>query len=189
MTAMLKPQEPSRARVLAVSRKATRSISKRPQPSIVLRSGLGVQDDVHCGKTIRHRSRMAKDPSLPNLRQVHLLHCELFAELATKGFEIEPAQMGENITTQGIPLLELPRGSRLRIGPEAIVELTGLRNPCAQLEQVATGLMGAVLERTVDGSLVRKAGVMAVVVSDGVVTPGDRIEVEIPKTCEPLEPV
>lgn len=177
------------AQVLAVCRKATRGISKCTEPRIVLLEGLGVEGDVHSGPTVRHRSRMAKDPTQPNLRQVHVLHCELFDELAAKGLEIKPGQMGENITTRGISLLELPRGARLRIGPQAIVELTGLRNPCAQLDGLYSGLMAAVLERSQQGALIRKAGVMGIVILGGTVTPGDPIEVELPSTMEPLEPV
>jgi MOSC domain-containing protein YiiM len=146
---------------------------------------------VHAGETVKHRSRVRKDPTQPNLRQVHLIHTELHEELAGRGFPvIAPGQMGENVTTSGVELLSLPRGTRLRLGQEAVVEVTGLRNPCNQLDEIAPGLMKAVLDRDADGEVVRKSGVMGVVLQGGEVRPGDAIEVELP--TEPhvrLEPV
>jgi MOSC domain-containing protein YiiM len=166
--------------VIAVSRSATHSMTKKNQSGIRLEAGLGVADDAHQGVRVKHRSRVARDPSQPNYRQVHLIHAELFDELAQAGFAISPGQMGENVTTRGIDLLGLPAGARLRLGAEAIVEITGLRNPCAQLDGIAPGLMKATLARDADGGLVRKAGIMGVVLAGGEVRPGDAIEVELP---------
>ena len=129
---------------------------------------------------MKHRSRVARDPSRPNLRQVHLIHAELHEELRSAGFNVSAGEMGENIATRGIDLLGLPTGARLRLGEEAVVEITGLRNPCAQLEGIQAGLMAAVLGRDERGALVRKAGVMGVVVAGGVVRPGDVVTVELP---------
>ena len=166
--------------VVAVSVSATHSFSKTTAPHIVLLEGLGVEGDAHSGVTVKHRSRVAQDPSQPNLRQVHLIHGELFGELSTRGFDVRPGQMGENITTQGIDLLALPVDTELRIGNDAMVRLTGLRNPCTQLDRFKRGLMSAVLDRTPDGNVIRKAGVMSIVVTGGVVRPGDAIEIRLP---------
>ncbi len=159
--------------VLAVSRSATHSLSKGGQLAIQLIAGLGVADDAHAGVTVQHRSRVARDPSQPNLRQVHLIHTELHEELRQRGFDVAAGQMGENITTRGIDLLGLPTGARLRLGDEAVIEITGLRNPCKQLEGIQHGLMAAVLDRDANGALIRKAGVMAIVLAGGIVRPGD----------------
>ena len=176
--------------VAAVSRSATHTLIKGNQAAIKLLAGLGVEDDAHMGVTVKHRSRVARDPSQPNLRQVHLIHAELHDELRGSGFDVAPGQMGENITTRGIDLLGLPTGTRLRFGAEAVVEITGLRNPCAQLDQIQHGLMAAVLDRDEQGNLVRKAGVMGVVVASGLVRPGDAVAVELPREPHrPLEPV
>lgn len=178
------------AKVIAVSRSATHTMSKANVDCIVLTAGLGVEGDAHQGTTVKHRSRVARDPSQPNLRQVHLIHAELHDELAEAGFHVTPGQMGENVTTRGIDLLSLPTGARLRLGPEALVEVTGLRNPCRQLEGIHKGLMAAVLDRDENGELVRKAGVMGVVLLGGEVRPGDEIIVELPDgPHEPLRPV
>jgi MOSC domain-containing protein YiiM len=177
-------------RVVAVNRSGTHSMNKTSLDRIRLLEGLGVEGDAHAGKTVKHRSRVARDPSQPNLRQVHLIQSELHDELNESGFEIVAGQMGENITTAGIDLLRLPTGTRLHIGEQALVELTGLRNPCAQLDGIQSGLMKAVLDRDAEGKLIRKAGVMAIVISSGDVCPGDAIEVILPP--EPfgsLEPV
>lgn len=171
----------SGARVIAVSRSPGHTLSKPHEETIRLLEGLGVEGDAHMGKTVKHRSRVKQDPTQPNLRQVHLIHTELFDELQDGGFEIEPGRMGENITTSGIALLELPVGSRLRIGSDAVVEITGLRNPCAQLESIQPGLMKAVLDRDADGNLIRKAGVMGIVLRGGEVQAGDAISVNLPQ--------
>lgn len=178
------------AEVVAVSRSATHTMSKRNELSIRLVAGLGVEGDAHAGETVKHRSRVARDPSQPNLRQVHLIHAELFDELAEAGFAIVPGQLGENVTTRGLDLLALPTGTRLRLGVDAIVEVTGLRNPCAQLEGISRGLMSAVLDRDEQGGLVRKAGVMGIVLAGGEVQAGDAIRVEMPGAPHrALEPV
>ena len=166
--------------VTAVSRSPRHRFSKDNATEIRLLAGLGVEGDAHSGETVQHRSRKRWTPHLPNLRQVHLLHAELFAELAAGGFAVEPGQLGENVTTRGLDLLALPVGTRLQLGAEAVVELTGLRNPCVQLDRFQDGLMAAVLDRDADGGLVRKAGVMSVVVDGGVVRPGDAVEVLLP---------
>ena len=176
--------------VTAVSRSATHTMTKPSEKGILLVAGLGVEGDAHHGATIKHRSRVARDPNQPNLRQVHLIHSELHDELRTSGFAVAAGQMGENVTTRGVDLLGLPAGARLRLGADAVVEVTGLRNPCAQLEGIAKGLMAAVLDRDADGNLVRKVGVMAIVVAGGEVHPGDLIEVERPAgEHRALEPV
>lgn len=176
--------------VIGVARDGEHRFGKVPQPRIRLIAELGVEGDAHAGVTVRHRSRRKKNPQLPNLRQVHLLHAELFEELAAKGFAVQAAEMGENVTTAGIDLLGLPRGARLRLGADAVVEVTGLRNPCSQIDDnIGEGAMAATLGRTPDGILIRKAGVMAVVLAGGEVMPGDAIEVELPDERVPLEPV
>jgi MOSC domain-containing protein YiiM len=166
--------------VTAVSRSAGHTLAKPNENSIWLLAGLGVEGDAHSGTTVKHRSRVARDPSQPNLRQVHLVHAELHDTLREQGFAVSAGQMGENVTTRGLDLLGLPTGARLRLGDTAVVEVTGLRNPCAQLDRIQPGLMAATLERATDGSLIRKAGIMAVVVEGGEVRPGDSIRVELP---------
>jgi MOSC domain-containing protein YiiM len=176
--------------VTAVSRSAAHTFSKAVCASISLRAGLGVDGDAHLGVTVKHRSRVARDPSQPNLRQIHLIHAELHDELLARGFAVSAGALGENITTRGIDLLALPQGSRLRIGSMAIIEVTGLRNPCVQLDRFQPGLMSAVLDRDPDGKLMRKAGIMGIVLADGVVRIEDRIRVDRPnRPFRPLEPV
>ncbi len=167
-------------RVVAVSASGSHHFSKANQPAIRLLAGLGVEGDAHQGVTVKHRSRVAVDPSQPNLRQVHLIHAELFDELATGGFRVTPGAIGENVTTSGIDLLALPRGTRLRLGDEAEIEVTGLRNPCIQLDAFQKGLTAALLGRDAEGRLVRKAGIMAIVREGGIVRPGDSIAVALP---------
>jgi MOSC domain-containing protein YiiM len=176
--------------VTAVSRSATHSMQKSNCASIQLLAGLGVWDDAHQGVTVKHRSRVARDPSQPNLRQVHLIHAELHDELAAQGFVLKPGEMGENVTTRGVDLLALPTGARLRLGDAALIEVTGLRNPCLQLDGIQKGLMAATLARDARGGLVRKAGIMGTVLTGGEVRPGDAIRVELPpEPHRPLEPV
>jgi MOSC domain-containing protein YiiM len=180
----------SDATVVAVSCSGSHTFSKPNAGSIRLIAGLGVEGDAHLGETVKHRSRVARDPNQPNLRQVHLVHAELLDELRPAGFNVGPGDMGENITTRGVDLLGLPAGTRLRLGDSAVVEVTGLRNPCAQLDGFQPGLMAAVLDRDAAGNLVRKAGVMAIVLSGGEVRPGDTIRVELPSPPHrSLEPV
>jgi hypothetical protein len=181
---------PLGARVVSVSLSASHTMSKPVRDGIRLVAEIGVEGDAHRGATVKHRSRVALDPTRPNLRQVHLIHAELHDELRASGFVLAPGEMGENLTTRGIALLALPTGARLRLGATAVVEITGLRNPCAQLDRLRPGLMAAVLDRASDGSLVRKAGVMGIVVAGGEVRPGDPIAVELPVgPARPLVPV
>jgi MOSC domain-containing protein YiiM len=168
-------------RVLAVCRSGRHGFSKPTALQIRLIAGLGVEGDAHAGATVKHRSRMARDAAQPNLRQIHLIHAELFDELAAAGFKVGPGDVGENITTRGLDLLGLPAGARLRLGERAVVEITGLRNPCYQLDTFQNGLMRAVLGRDAAGETVRKCGVMAIVVGSGVVQPGDPIAVVLPE--------
>jgi MOSC domain-containing protein YiiM len=176
--------------VESVGRSETHTMSKPVRESIVLVAGLGVDGDAHRGVRVQHRSRVRRDPTAPNLRQVHLIHAELLEELGAKGFPLSPGQLGENVTTRGVDLLGLPAGTRLRLGAAAVVEVTGLRNPCAQLDEIQAGLMAATLDRDEDGGLVHKSGVMGIVLAGGEVRAGDPIRVELPS--EPhraLEPV
>ena len=166
--------------VTAVSRSEGHTFSKPTQESILLIAGEGVDGDAHRGTTVQHLSRLKKDPVLPNLRQVHLIHSELHDELRLSGFEVGPGQLGENVTTRGIDLLGLPVGTLLHLGEEAVVEVTGLRNPCAQIDGLQRGLMAATLDRDADGNLIRKTGIMSIVLTGGFVRPGDRIRVELP---------
>jgi len=178
------------ATVTAVSRSPKHTLVKPNERSIRLLEGLGVEGDAHLGERVKHRSRVARDPSQPNLRQVHLIHGELHDELREAGFALSAGQMGENITTRGVDLLGLPAGTRLHLGDSAVVEVTGLRNPCAQLNRIQPGLMAATLDRDEDGNLVRKAGIMGVVIEGGEVCPGDPIRVELPpRPHQPLAPV
>ena len=176
--------------VEAVQKSGSHTLIKPGQLSLRLLAGLGVEGDAHMGVTVKHRSRVARDPSQPNLRQVHLIHAELHDELRAHGFTVGAGQMGENITTRGVDLLRLPVGTRLHLGAEAVVEITGLRNPCAQLERLQPGLLEAVLDHDAQGHLIRKAGVMGVVLAGGEVRPADPIRVELPQEPhQPLEPV
>src|SRR5687767_2716178 len=172
-------------KIVAVSQSQTHSFSKPNQASIKLIAGLGVEGDTHSGEKVQHRSRVAKDPSQPNLRQVHLIHAELHEELRTAGFDVSAGQMGENITTRGLDLLGLPTGTHLHLGNMAVVEVTGLRNPCYQLDDFQDGLMKAVLDKDEDGNLIRKAGVMSIVLVGGEVRAGDSVHVVLPS--EPHE--
>jgi MOSC domain-containing protein YiiM len=176
--------------VSAVSRSAMHTLVKANEESIRLLEGLGVEGDAHLGATVKHCSRVARDPFQANLRQVHLIHAELHDELRQSGFEVSAGQMGENITTRGVDLLGLPIGARLGLGAAAVVEVTGLRNPCGQLDRIQPGLMAATLERDERGNLVRKAGIMGIVIAGGEVRPGDPIRVELPpEPHRPLAPV
>jgi MOSC domain-containing protein YiiM len=176
--------------VTAVSRSASHTLLKPNADSIRLVSGLGVEGDAHLGELVKHRSRARRDPTQPNRRQVHVIHSELHDELRAGGFEVLPGQMGENVTTRGIDLLALPVGTRLRLGDSALVEITGTRNPCKQLERIQSGLMAATLDHDADGNLIRKAGVMGIVLEGGEVRPGDAVALELPAPPHrALEPV
>jgi MOSC domain-containing protein YiiM len=179
-TSMTGNQHTTTATVAAVARDAGHAFSKPLVSSIRLLTGLGVEGDAHCGATVKHRSRVAKDPTVPNRRQVHLIHAELLDEVARAGLKVEPGQMGENITTRALDVLGLPVATRLHIGAEAIVEITGLRNPCAQIDNFRKGLLAAVLSKNPDGSLIRKSGIMGIVIAGGLVIPGDPIRVVLP---------
>ncbi len=176
--------------MVAVSKSPEHTLQKQNQECVRLLKGLGVEGDAHLGETVKHRSRVKRDPSLPNLRQVHLVHSELQEELGAKGIPVAPGAMGENITTRGLDLLSLPTGTVLHLGQDAKVRVTGLRNPCSQLDSIHKGLMAATLEEQTDGELIRKGGVMSVVLEGGDVRPGDSIKVELPpKPHRSLEPV
>ncbi|MFJ3581921.1 MOSC domain-containing protein [Streptomyces sp. NPDC090127] len=177
----------SSATVTTVSSNGVYSFTKPNRDTITLLAGLGVEGDVHAGVTVKHRSRVAKDPTAPNLRQVHLIHAELFDEVAAAGFEVAPGALGENVTTRGLDLLGLPTGTRLHLGADAVVEVTGLRNPCVQIDAYRHGLLKQLLGRDEAGQLVRKAGIMGVVLNGGEVRPGDAIRVELP--AEPHRPL
>ncbi|MEU5251985.1 MOSC domain-containing protein [Streptomyces longwoodensis] len=166
--------------VTAVSSNGAYSFTKPNRDSIRVLAGLGVEGDVHAGVTVKHRSRMAQDPTQPNLRQVHLIHEELFTEVGAHGYEVAPGELGENITTRGLDLLGLPVGTLLRIGDSAVLEVTGLRNPCRQIDRFQDGLLKQVVGRDEHGNVVRKAGIMSVVKEGGVVRPGDTIDVRLP---------
>ncbi|MDX3567749.1 MOSC domain-containing protein [Streptomyces sp. ID05-47C] len=175
--------------VTAVSSNGEYSFTKPNRDSITLLAGLGVEGDVHAGVTVKHRSRVAQDPTQPNLRQVHLVQEELFDEVGAAGFTVAPGDLGENITTRGIDLLGLPAGTLLRIG-DAVLEVTGLRNPCLQIDNFRQGLLKQVVGRDEAGNIVRKAGVMSIVREGGVVRPGDAVEAELPSgPHRPLERV
>ena len=176
--------------VIAVSRSPAHTISKPIAESIQLLTGLGVEGDCHQGATVKHLSRILRFGNAPNLRQVHLIHEELFDELRQSGFAVSAGDMGENVTTRGVDLLSLPKGARLRLGGDAVVEVTGLRNPCRKLNRVQPGLMAATLARDEAGNLVRKAGIMGIVVAGGEIRGGDPIGVELPEEPhEPLAPI
>jgi len=176
--------------VVAVSAGSRHDFSKPTRSGVRLITGLGVEGDAHAGTTVQHRSRIRRDPSQPNLRQVHLIQAELHDELAPAGFAVGAGDLGENVTTRGIDLLGLPTATLLRLGAEAVVEVTGLRNPCVQLDRLEPGLLTAVLDRDADGGLVRRAGVMAVVVIGGEVRPGDDVRIELPpRPHRVLQPV
>lgn len=167
-------------RVLNLSVNPVHGFSKKASTRIRLLKGLGIEGDAHMGETVKHRSRVAQNPDQPNLRQVHLLHQEVFEELAAKGFTLKAGDIGENILTQGINLHNLPVGTRLLIGDNVVVELTGLRNPCAQIEAFQPGLLKAFLDKDEDGNIIRKSGVMSIVIEGGWINQGDTIRAELP---------
>jgi MOSC domain-containing protein YiiM len=184
------PDQKPKSIVIAVSRNAKHKFSKPVWESINLLEGLGVEGDAHMGVTVKHRSRVRRDPTQPNLRQVHLIHAELIDELRRRGFAVSPGAMGENITTRGVDLLALPCGARLHIGADAMIEVTGLRNPCIQLDKFQPGLMQATLGRDDAGKLIRKTGIMAVVRTGGTVRADDLVRVVLPDgPLRVLEPV
>ena len=167
-------------RVESVHASPGHTLGKPTRPAITLLAGLGVEGDAHMGRTVKHRSRVRRGPAQPNLRQVHLIPAELHDELAARGLPVRAGEMGENVTTRGVDLLALPEGTRLRLGQDAVVEVTGLRTPCQQLERVQPGLLAAVGGHDEHGEMVRRAGIMAIVVSGGEVRPGDPVDVDLP---------
>ena len=176
--------------VVSVNLQAKHRFSKTPAEQVQLIAGRGVEGDAHAGPTVQHRSRKRWTPSAPNLRQVHLIATELLDELAKQGYEVTPGQLGENITTRGLDLLTLPTGTRLKLGAQAEIEVTGLRNPCVQIDRFQPGLLKQVLDKDKAGKAIRKAGIMGVVVHGGPVKPEDPIALELP--AEPhraLKPV
>ncbi|MEE2752830.1 MAG: MOSC domain-containing protein [Candidatus Latescibacterota bacterium] len=176
--------------ILAVSLSSTHTFSKENQDSIRLLAGMGVEGDAHSGETVKHRSRVARDPTQPNLRQVHLMHSELLDELQAAGHTVLPSQMGENITTKGVDLLNLPLGTQLHLGGRAVIEITGLRNPCEQMNNISPGLLDATLSKDEAGQVRPLSGVMAIVLEGGTVEPDDSISVEFPpEPHKPLDPV
>ena len=176
--------------VEAVSANPEHTFSKATCRTIRLLAGHGVDGDAHAGATVKHRSRVARDASQPNLRQVHLIAAELHDELRDRGLDVQPGQLGENVTTRGVDLLRLPTGTRLQLGRDAVIEITGLRNPCGQLNRVHAGLKDVLSPRDAEGNIDRRAGVMAIVLTSGDVAPGDTIRVELPTPPHsPLEPV
>ena len=179
---MISMNKAEKGTVVAVSLSGTHTFSKETRESILLLTGLGVEGDAHCGTKVKHRSRVAQNPDQPNIRQVHLIQSELFGELNASGFSITPGLMGENIATKDIDLLSLPKGTKLYLGESAVIEITGLRNPCAQLDDLQAGLMAAILDKDAEGNLIRKCGVMSIVLRGGEVRPGDTIRPEMPPT-------
>lgn len=173
--------------VVAVSCSPLHTFSKPNRPYIKLIEGIGVQGDAHAGDKVKHRYLAKKDPTKPNLRQVHLIQSELFDELTAQGYSVGPGQLGENITTVGVDLLSLPTGTKLLIGAEVVIGLTALRNPCVQIDNYQKGLLSAVLDRDDEGNVIRKAGVMGVVLVGGEVRPGNHIRFSFPS--EPHHPL
>jgi MOSC domain-containing protein YiiM len=177
-------------KVESLSKDDGHHFSKKRYSSLTFIEGLGIEGDAHCGKTVQHRSRVKADPTQPNLRQVHIIHAELLTELQTKGFNVNEGTLGENVLTSGIDLLSLPTDTVLQLGPQILLQVTGLRNPCAQLDNFQQGLTKAVLDKDENGNLIRKAGIMAIVLKGGVVNIGDAITVELPaQPHKPLERV
>ncbi len=181
--------------IVAVHLNPKHTFSKLPQPSIHLLAGLGVEGDAHCGATVRHRYLVRRNPAAPNRSQIHLLEAEFLDALVTESASpgrlmegpLQPGDLGENITTRSLHLLTLPLGTRLHLGQHAIVELTGLRTPCKQLDKLRPGLMQASF---LPGTRQPRAGVMAIVLHSGTVRPGDSITVELPAFAhQPLRPI
>jgi hypothetical protein len=173
--------------VIAVSSSPAYTFSKPNLPSVNLVAGIGVEGDAHSGPLIRHRDLVNQDPTQPNLRQVLLIQQEIFESLAERGHEVGAGHLGDNITTQGLDLHALPTGTRLRLGDTAVVELTGLRQPCPQIDDFQNGLTTVLRHRDAEGDMVQAAGVMSIVLDGGTVKPGDRIELDVPP--EPHQPL
>ena len=142
--------------------------SKRAVERVTMVAGVGIEGDVHAGPLVQHRSRVRVDPNQPNLRQVHLIDDAVFAVAASAGFEIDHGDLGENVTVSGLDVHGLAVGTMLRLGESAFVAVTGLRNPCGQINGLRPGLLD-VLRRADGGDIVRRAGIMGVVVRGGEV--------------------
>ena len=166
--------------IVAVSRSPEHTFSKQNEESIRLIEGYGVEGDAHAGETVKHRYLVRKDPTLPNIHQVHLIQIELLEELNAKGFSVNPGDLGENITTRGVDLLGLPTGTKIKIGTQAIIELKTLRNPCVQIDQFQKGLLKEVLYKNEEGEVIRRAGVMGIILEGGIVRPKDEIVINLP---------
>jgi MOSC domain-containing protein YiiM len=172
--------------VVAVHRKEEYGVFKEIQESVHLVKGFGVQGDAHMGTLVQHRYNKKQNPNQPNLRQVHLIQAELFDDLKELGLIVKPGEMGENITTRNIDIINLPLDTKLHLGDSAILQLTGLREPCGQLNTVQKGLKNAVL----DESGKSRVGVMSVVLRGGAVKADDLIRVELPsEPHQDLQPV
>ena len=171
----------SLASVIALASDTGHNFSKITKPVITLVAGFGVQGDAHAGKTVQHLSDKKKNPQAPNLRQVHLIHSELFDELAEQGIDVQPGQMGENIVTRGIDLLGLAEGTQLKFPSGAVIQITGLRSPCKKLNTIHPNLLKAVVEKRADGSVQMKSGVMSIVLESGDIHAGDGIQIVVPK--------
>jgi MOSC domain-containing protein YiiM len=164
--------------VVAVSIDGKHRFSKTPRLSVSLTKGHGIEGDAHYGPLVQHRCLARRAPTAANLRQVHLIPSELFDALRTRGFEVRPGNLGENITTLGLDLECLPLGTMLRLGASAIVRLTGLRTPCILIDRFEAGL-----KDELRGGLLGprfRAGVMAIVSDGGEVSPGDLIRAVLP---------
>lgn len=166
--------------IVSLSRDPEHHFSKKPVPQLTLPAGLGVEGDAHAGVTVRHRSRVRQDPTQPNLRQVHLISAELLEECRELGFAVQPADLGENVLTRGLDVLGLPRGTRLKLGETAVVEVTGLRNPCQQIDDFRPGLLKVMVQKGSDGQPVFRCGIMGIVLTGGEVQVGNQLGVEWP---------
>jgi MOSC domain-containing protein YiiM len=174
-----------RGTVVAVASKEKHEFSKRTRHAITLVEDHGVEGDVHAGRVIQHRYLAKKMPVMPNNRQVHLIASELFTELGLSGFNVSPGELGENITTAGLDLTNLPLGTRLRLGSSAVVEITGLRTPCSLIDRFQKGLKRAMIMKHEQPRF--RCGVLGVAKATGKIAPGDPIIVELPSfSLQPL---
>jgi hypothetical protein len=163
--------------VHSVSASPRHGFSKLVRESITLIKGHGVDGDAHAGAFVKHRYLARWRPRMANERQVHLINQALFEELFSEGFNVQPGNLGENVTTRGIDLLRLPLGTMLALGPTAAVELRGLRTPCVLVDRFRKGLLKALVRK---GEQPRfRAGVMGVVREGGILFPGNPVKVTI----------
>lgn len=186
-------------RVLSVSSSQTHSFSKPPVPGITLIANHGVKGDCHAGKTTQHRSSLQVHPPTPNLRQVHLIAIENLKKIASHLTTVDsaalltPGALGQNITLEGIDLLNLPTGTELHFvsdggsqsGP--VLVLTGVRDPGPQIERFQAGLKERFIVRDAERRVVgRLVGVMSVVQCGGEVRSGMGVRVVYPVERVPL---